>query len=261
MNYSRLQEKSKNKKNVSRQKRKRKFVKLTSYITYFLVVLITFLVIYILFIERSTFAIRNVEVEGAKSFVSAVDVAELVKSRSFGQNILLFDSGALKASLLDSFQGAKEIFVQKKFPATLRIIVVERTPAVLVYKEVQENLYLVDDEGYVLGQVAPGTSNFPKISYDGEIAVGYFLDRSLFSAYFELLHALDEEKINASSMSVQSDYISLFIPDSIEVLIGKDKDALEAASLLSALLKQLSAQGKDVKRVDLRYDKVIVSYR
>src|SRR3989344_9503310 len=110
MNYSRLPKKNKNKKSVSRQKRKRKFAKLTSYITSFLVVLITFLVIYILFIERSTFAIRNVEVEGAKSFVSAVDVAELVKSRSFGQNILLFDSGALKASLLDSFQGAKEIF-------------------------------------------------------------------------------------------------------------------------------------------------------
>ncbi|OGC47127.1 hypothetical protein A2886_00575 [candidate division WWE3 bacterium RIFCSPHIGHO2_01_FULL_42_13] len=245
----------------SKNKFRRKFARLASYITLFLVLLIIVLSGYIVFIERGAFRIQSVEVTGTKSFVSQVDVAELVKSRAFGQNILIFNSGALETSLLESFQGAKEIFVRKSFPSTLKISVIERTPAVVMYDEKKENFYLVDEEGYVLGQIEPGTTNFPEILYSGQIAVGYFLDENLVSAYFGLLQALDVEKISASSMSVHSDYVSLFIPDSIEVLVSRERNVYEAASLLSALLKQLATQGRDVKRVDLRYDKVIVSYR
>src|SRR3990167_3883108 len=105
----------------SKNKFRRKFARLASYITLFLVLLIIVLSGYIVFIERGAFRIQSVEVTGTKSFVSQVDVAELVKSRAFGQNILIFNSGALETSLLESFQGAKEIFVRKSFPSTLKI--------------------------------------------------------------------------------------------------------------------------------------------
>ncbi|MBT7349415.1 FtsQ-type POTRA domain-containing protein [candidate division WWE3 bacterium] len=242
-------------------KQKRRLSRFTSYLTTTLVLIILGLGGYLVFVKHRYFDIQNLQVTGTKSFVSETDLLEVAKSRAYGHNLLSFDTSEFELSLMDTFQGAREIYASKKLPNVVKIEIIEREPLAIIHNLEREHFFLIDGDGYVLGQIEPGTSNFPEISYSGAIEVGYFLEKEIVSVYFELLSSLDNEKLSASSMSVSPRYVSLYTDDSIEVLVGKDKDIPQIVSVLSDLLKQLSTEGKDVKRVDLRYDKVIVSYR
>jgi cell division septal protein FtsQ len=242
-------------------RQRRKLSKLSIFITPLLVLLIIGFSGYLLFVKYRLFDINNIEVSGTKSFVNEIDLKELARMRAYDKNIFTFNSNEFKKSLLHDFQGAKDIFVSKKLPRTISINIVERIPLAITHDFQKANFFLIDEDGYVLGQIEPNTSNFPEISYEGEIEVGFFLDKEAVSIYIQLLKSIDSEKLSASSMSVRSDYVTMYIGNAIEVLVGKDKDVPKTISTLSILLKQLATEGKDVKRVDLRYDKVIVSYR
>lgn len=225
-----------------------------------LIILVLSLGLYLSFVKYPVFDIDNIEIFGTKNFVNETDLRELARTRAYGRNLFSFSSKKLRESLLKDFQGAKDLLIGKKMPSTIKITVIERVPLALIHDPELANFFLVDEDGYVLGQVEPGTTNFPEISYSGAIEVGYFLDEETVSIYFELLKAIDVEKIAASSMSVHSDHVAMYVEGAVEVFVAKDKNIPQVISTLSRLLKQLATEGKDVKRVDLRYDKVIVSY-
>ena len=61
-------------------------------------------------------------------------------------------------------------------------------------------------------------------------------------------------------MSFYPKHISFSLSKGESVLIGVDKNMLEAVKALGALLRQASIENKEIKRIDLRYDKVIVLF-
>lgn len=243
------------------ERNRRKLKKLSFFITPTLIIAVFVLGFYALFYKFHYFDIHNIEVVGTKSFVSKIDLLELAKSRSYEKNIFFINTQEFSTSLKKDFQGAKNIIIKKKYPNTLIIEVEERIPLALVHNEDKENLFLVDKDGYVLGQVAPETSNFPKIFYQGEIAVGYFLDKESIEMYFWVISATDSLKLTVNAASIYDNYLIMIVEDDVEVLLGKDKDIQDSMDALATLMLQLKSQSKDVAKIDLRYDKVIVSYR
>lgn len=204
--------------------------------------------------------VDQVEILGAKSFVNKSDLAEVVKTKALGKNIFFLNKEEIRQCLQENFQGARSIYVQKILPRELKISIDERVPMAVVMTPKLEESYLVDEEGYVLGIVEEKSTNLPNVQYEGNIKVGYFLDQKLISVYFEVLKALDEEEILASSVSVTPRYLRFFVNNLTEVFIGSDKDVSSAVKALRALITQLKAEGRNPKKIDLRYDKVSVSY-
>jgi cell division septal protein FtsQ len=244
-----------------KSRRKRKVAKVSKYFTFVLVGIALFLGLYLIFIKFDLLSVARVEVVGAQSFVNSTDLTELAKSRAYGKNIITFPVKDLEDSLRENFQGARSLNISKKYPQTLVITVIERVPLAILHNDLNENHYLVDEEGYVLGIVDANTTNLPKVFYAEEIAVGYFLDQKLVSVYFELLAAVDESEVQISSASVHKDFIVAYSVGSVEILLGVDKNIKESIIVLADLLKQLATEGKDARRIDMRYDKVVVSYR
>ena len=242
------------------QKQKRLLNKIVKLLTHILFLVAVGLLYHLLVNKIGFFNISNIEASGAKTFVNETDLKELVKTRSYGKKILFFNSSSLEKLAGETFQGVQDIKISKKLPRTLVIYVTERIPIAIVYNENSPNQFLVDENGYVLGLIAPGTSNLPKILYDGDIEVGYFLDTKAVSVYFELLKALDKEEVAVSSASIQPDHLLVYLKSPLEVLVDVKKDVYESAHTLSQLIRQLAAQGKTPKRVDLRFNKVVVSY-
>ena len=242
------------------QKEKRIFSKVLSRLTPFLAILILILSYHLFANRLGVFNVSNISVTGTKTFVNETDVREIVRARTYGQNILGLDVQDLERTISSSFQGAKSITVRRKLPNTLQVEVLERIPIAIVSNPDENDEFLVDEDGYVLGYIAPETSNFPRILYDGEIEVGYFLNARALSVYFELLKALDSEGVAVSSASAGSNHLSVWLRSSVEVLIGLKEDTTYTAKVLAQLLKQLTTEGKKATRVDLRYDKVVVSY-
>ena len=214
------------------------------------------------FLQRSNFFhVKEVTILGTKLFVSKRDLQNVLNSSIVKRNILNVDIAKLKTSILANFQGAKDVNIKKNYPNKIVVTVKERTPIALLQSNKTNDTFIIDDDGYVLGTVANETSNLPKISYEGDVKVGYFVDKKFAPVYLELINSIDKEKLQVSSISMDEKNITLYTDDSIEVILEKAKDIGNNIRVLSSLLKQLKAEGKNAKKVDLRYDKVIVSYR
>ncbi len=213
-----------------------------------------------LFIYSGFFNVKNINIVGADKFVSSLDLREVASANIMDKNIFTLKKFELEKKLKDNFLGADAIELEKKIPRTIKVIVKERVPIAIVYKN-EENQFLVDKEGYVLGYVSAENNELPRINYQKEISVGLFIDKNIVPVYQELTELLSAEDIKVSSVSFQPDYVSFYLDRGENVLIGLMKNKLEAVKALSALMKQAKVENKDIQKIDLRYDKVIVLFK
>lgn len=205
------------------------------------------------------FKISLVEINGALKFVNEKDIKTLAEKNSLNQSIFLINTNYLSEVLKKNFLGAKNIDIEKKYPDKLKIIVEERTPLAVVYTD-KEDYYLIDSDGYVLGIVDKRFSDLPKIKYEGEVSVGSFLEKEMIPVSVEILKFAEKEELKVSSISFYPKYTKVYVGTGAEIYIGYDKDREQSMKTVGSLIKKLSVEGKIVKKIDLRYDKVIVLY-
>ena len=217
--------------------------------------------VYYIGFTSGTFTINEIEVQGAYDFVSATDLYNLLRTNQTGKNILLVNSTTLEGELENVFLGAKKISVHKVFPDKIKVIITERIPLATLSNDYSDGEFMVDREGYILGIVSPEYEDLPKIRYDGDLKIGSFVNRDLIPVYYELIEAFSAANINASSVSYHDKYITFFIPPGTKVSVGNEKNKKEALSVLSRLIHNISLSGKSPSFIDLRYDKVVVSYK
>jgi hypothetical protein len=61
-------------------------------------------------------------------------------------------------------------------------------------------------------------------------------------------------------MSFADKYTRVFMEDEVEVIFSNEKSINLSIDIVASLLRKLALEGRDVRKVDLRYDKVVVSY-
>ena len=214
--------------------------------------------VYLILFKSQFFVVKTVVVSGTHRFVNENDLKALTHSNTYGKNLIFLDRAVLVQNILNSFQGAQQVKISKRYPSSLNITVVERKPFAVIYNAKNEN-YLVDEDGYVLGFADPNTKDLPKILYDEKIKIGSFIPRHLAPLYLEILTISREEGMKVSSISANSNYVSVYAND-VLALFSFEKDRGNSIHVLSKLLRQLAVEGKKPKKIDLRFDKVIVSY-
>lgn len=205
------------------------------------------------------FDISFVNVAGAEHFVSSEGVKEIVERNYIGQSIFVIDEGDVHGVLSKNFLGAKNISVEKNFPNSIEIYIEERIPLAIVYND-ESSSFLIDSEGYVLGAVDDTFSDLPKIKYEGPIIIGDFLEKDIIPVSIEILTFAEEDELKVSSMSFYPKYVKMFVGDSVEVFIGYGGDNKRSLRTVDALMKSSQNENKILKKIDLRYDKVIVLY-
>ncbi|NMB91534.1 FtsQ-type POTRA domain-containing protein [candidate division WWE3 bacterium] len=204
------------------------------------------------------FKVNSIKVLGSSKFVNEKDIKTLVEKNSLGRSIFAINTENLKDTLKKNFLGAKNIEVEKDYPNTLKVVVEERTPIAILYND-KGIFYLIDSDGYVLGIVDKNYLELPKIRYEDDISVGNFLDKDIIPVSVDILKFAEKEELNVSSMSFYPKYTKIYV-GSTEVYIGYDKSREKSIETVGALIKKLSVEGKVAKKIDLRYDKVIVLY-
>jgi cell division septal protein FtsQ len=207
--------------------------------------------------KSGKFNIVNVEITGAQKFVSFNDIKTLVDARVLNKNYFTINADDLEKTISANFLGAKTIKVERKFPDTVKVFVEERIPLAVVYTDTDS--YLIDGSGFVLGAVQNDVLDLPKIKYEDAIKIGTFLEKDIVPISIEILKESEKEGLKISSMSFTPRYMELYT-NNVKVYIGNEKNKKDAIQTLNALIKKISADGKILKKVDLRYDKVIVLY-
>lgn len=205
------------------------------------------------------FIISEVLISGTERFVNEKDLRAVAEKNSINQSIFVFSGKKLSIILSKNFLGAKAIEVEKRYPNRISVIVEERIPLAIVYHE-NEDYFLIDAEGYVLGLVDKNYLGLPKIKYEGDIKIGSFLDRELIPISVDILKFAEKDEIKVTSMSFYPKYAKVYVGNGIEVYLGYDKNAEQSLRTVSALIKKTVSEEKTIRRIDLRYDKVIVLY-
>ena len=213
-----------------------------------------------LILFSSLFKIENIVVEGTQEYVSSHDVTLLAENNVKGKNIFKFEKEALVEKLESNLLGAKKYIIEKEYPGTIKIKVIERVPIAMIYQD-QDEYYLIDDDGYVLGYSDPQKQDLPKIHYEKEIKIGLFIDKNLVPIYIELTELFLKEDVAVSSMSFSPKHVNLYLENGARVLIGNEKNKAEALKAVSSFIKESELEDKQIKRIDFRYDKVIVLFK
>ena len=252
--------KSQKKQSIKVRKLKTFFRTNTSYLLGIIVVALFLVAVYIVyrfFFLTDRYRINDIQILGAENFSNPQDLHKLTSEQVSGENLILFDPERLMPTILNNYQSIKSVTFSKDYPSTLNITVQERDPIAIL--KTNDGSYLVDREGYILGYVSGDFHDLPEILFASELHVGQTIRASLVPLYVSLLSELDKKEYDASSISVDIRGVSFYLED-VFITLGSDKRIGSSIALLDDLLLQFSLEGKSAKKIDLRYDKVIVEF-
>lgn len=208
------------------------------------------------------FLIKKVNIEGASKYVSSKDLETVVNKKALDKNILTFETSELEKTLKGIFLAIKDIHVSKSLPNTLSIKIVERTPLASLKPANSSTTFLIDGDGYVLGELGDNDLNLPLVKYAGknEVKVGTFVEKDIVTVYLLLIKSLNESGIKFQSVFVDEDKIEIIINGNIVTYLSVKRDVNQSVNLLKEVLNKYNNENIMLKRVDLRYDKVVVEY-
>jgi len=133
--------------------------------------------LYNLVFEKGIFIVKNVEVEGSLSHLTAEQVREAADVR-IGENLFSVNLNSVQKKM-DDLRWIRESAVARKIPSTIWIYANEYVPAALL---VQDEIYLIDANGKKFKVLSAGDDkDYPVITgaeNDGEVrtAIGLLAD-------------------------------------------------------------------------------------
>lgn len=195
------------------------------------------LIILSLYIYNSSFwEIGQIEISGNKhcSKKEIISLAAIKPKTS----LMKLPKRDLEARLM-KHPWLKEVFLYRRLPRTLLILVKERTPFVVLKKG--KNLYLLDEEAYVIEKRSElGSISLPVVR-DSKTRprVGHFLKTKSLKEIFLTLKSLDSEvKSLISWVSFPAENkITFYMKDNLEIIWGSAKDLAKKNFVVKKILK------------------------
>ncbi|MFA5776507.1 MAG: FtsQ-type POTRA domain-containing protein [Patescibacteria group bacterium] len=210
--------------------------------------------------------IRSVEISGAERFVNKEDIKKIAEEKSLGKNIVLLNTKNLREVIASNFLASRSVKVGRQFPSRLKIIVTERVPIALILPKDSKEFYFVDADGFILGPADKSATNLPVINYSQGVEVGKFVEANAVKYYFDLIKALDDDNVAVSTISTYPRYTEFFTvagfagKEETQVLFTNDQNPKPQAKIFSKMMEAFKTEGKKLKKIDLRFDKVIVEF-
>lgn len=215
--------------------------------------------VYFFFLESGFFNVSKVIVSGFGEYVNGYDLKTISETNALGKNIFLLNTKNISEVVKNNFLAVKSVHVKKRFPRNIDIYIEERIPLAAVFDNAH-NLYVVDNEGFVLGVTDERVNTLPTIDYEGEVLIGQPISGDIVPVYMEIVANIKKQKLSVSSVSITDSYSSLYLDDNMKVIIGNKKDITKTFDVISSLVTKLKLESKKAIKIDLRYDKVIVLY-
>lgn len=213
---------------------------------------------FFLFIRSSFFAIKKVNCL-EYNFVCE-QTKQAVVNTAKGENLFFVNTNDLSRQIKKTFPQIKEVKWVKKLPSTLEAHLQLRQPGFLATND-QENWYLADESGLVLGR-AQELVGLPKIIFSDyyNLEAGVSLDSSFSKNALLLAKTL-------RLFFVDFDQIKVNYPEFYQVKLKKneaifspDKPIKPQVASLQLILSRSRIEGKIPKKIDLRFEKPVVTF-
>ena len=81
------------------------------------------------------------------------------------------------------------------------------------------------------------------------------------AAVFQIKDALQKHSIGFSDVSVQGNDVRVQLSDGTDVLFSSTKDVIEQIDSLQLTMDNLTIEGKHISRIDMRFDRPVVTFQ
>ena len=193
--------------------------------------------------------VSNVEVVGSRH-VTAADITTIARLDE-RRNLLLLSTAEVAEAVRD-LAWVKRAEVDRKLPATLRVNIVERVPALAL--QAAEARWTIDRRGHVLAPGAPKRLPTVAAVSDEAIAVGEPVTSAEVKGALAVFRNIpDRLRANLEAIFAPgSERISLSLESGLLIRLGPAEKLRAKSSVLTALLGRIRREGVSVSYVDVR---------
>lgn len=203
------------------------------------------------FFIYNTFQLKTLIITSNKSKINGLSILN-------DKNLLINEDKKIIDYLQKQNPTVKSISIAKKFPQTILMYIEDRIPVARIMNN-QNDIY-IDGDGVIIND-GKTYSNLPKISI-GVLSV--YLNQKTDWRIMKALSFLSETKkqgIIIEQISID-DLSGSFIARTsynTDIFIPYDSDMSTKASSLQVIILRFRIEGKNITRVDFRYDKPLVT--
>lgn len=178
------------------------------------------------------------------------------------KSLVLLDIARLRSHILQKNRDVSTVVIEKSYPETLILTVVARQPLALVHVGAQ--VRAIDEEGMLLSYVSQhNTGALPQLDAPG---IPFYTDQKAdwrIATAVTYLQLFRREHVSAKHMSVDtywSQYQFLLEGNTTAVIPFSGNPGAIVASL-QVILGRFRIEGKQVRTVDFRFDKPIITFQ
>lgn len=175
-----------------------------------------------------------------------------------GKNILFYSPAGLSEKLRLKHPEIFSLTIRKKWPQTMQFRVEIRKGSLLIQKE--GDFFLVDEEGMVLREEKPDGLAVIEVGPEVSLVMGQKIAETtvlnsiiiLTQSRYRLLPPLSAKFISSQDLEVK-------YQSGLLVLFSTAKEIKNQLDSLQLILERTKIEGERLERVDLRFDKPVVT--
>lgn len=222
-----------------------------------------FTFLWFIFIKSPLFVIKDIVVGSTGiSSVLEQDIKTILDNKFLGKSIFIRKK-EMADMIYANFPMVKEALLEIKSPSEIVVKIKQREPFSYIKTDLQEEYYILDFEGVVLGVSDSFKGDMPLIKYtEGMVFSGKKLSEGKISSALTFLKELKELGIVVSSCVIDDKIVITSKSPVIEVVIPVILEGMERekAILLQKIIQKYSIEGREIKRIDMRFSNPIIDF-
>lgn len=225
------------------------------FLFFFILCLLFFLLI---FFADKFFSVKNIQVVSDRNFSLAN------KDRLIGKNLFFLDKDKIaKQTIKENFY-LKVAEIEKIWPDTVKVSVRIYDPCALLI--VNGGFFNLSCDGRILERKNNKQPFFPVINYYQKLNNNFFqtgdwIDYEDIKKTLHFVNQLKQLDIVPLTIDIKGQDMLLFkLIDGKEIIFSNSKDREVQDYQLELIVKQFKIEGKEFKKIDLRFNKPIIQF-
>jgi cell division septal protein FtsQ len=202
--------------------------------------------------------IKNIEVESEKNFLLTN------KNEIINKSLLLLDTDKISEKIINENYLVKTAKVEKIWPSKLKITISLYEPCASLI--VNNGFFNLSCDGRILQKSRNMIQYLPVINYyqklnNNSFQTGDWIDYKDIRHVLFFINKLSEISIKVLTVDIKGQDMLVFnLIDDKKVIFSNSKDQDIQDYQLELIIKQFKIEGRNYKKIDLRFDKPIISF-
>jgi cell division septal protein FtsQ len=233
-----------------------KFLKRLKFYLFFIFICLFFFIV--LFVVNQFFQIKKVELIADRK-ITLANESELVN-----KNLIFIDKEEVRKLIIQKNSLLKKVTVDKIWPSTLRVTVYLYEPIASLI--VNQGYFDLSFDGRILSKKKDNQSLLPIINYyqklnNGSFQTGDWISFKDIQKTLFFINVL--EQINLTPLTIDiigQDMLVFNLKDSKKIIFSNSKNKETQDYQLELIIKQFKIEGKEFKKIDLRFEKPVITF-